>query len=103
MKSFIAQAPPVSLSPPPTLAIGYDAIVLGVGTFILGSAIALGRALIIREIKRFETRLEYLEKTGPQYVTREDYVRNATVTEAKLDAVHRRLDEIMVAVMRSGQ
>ena len=36
------------------------------------------------------------------YVTREEYLRHMTVSEAKLDAVHRRLDEILHRLINNG-
>jgi len=53
-------------------------------------------ALIGKQIT--DARLE----NASRYVSRDDYVRSQSVNEAKLDAVHRRLDEMMALIVRRG-
>jgi hypothetical protein len=50
--------------------------------------------------RQIEERIDHLEKMLPRiYTPQEDFVRQSTLVDAKLDAVHRRLDQMMVVLM----
>ncbi|MEX0271195.1 hypothetical protein AB3R30_18825 [Leptolyngbyaceae cyanobacterium UHCC 1019] len=122
--NYSTSAPIVLAAPPPQqgqVTVTFEMVFFGATTIIVSSAIAMGKWLIDREAKRLAnrfadlyTQLGILEgrqdgavqalsdfklSISQQLVSREDYIRHQTLTEAKMDAVHRRLDQMMTLLM----
>jgi hypothetical protein len=116
MKTFVGVA--VSPQPPSSnTTIVLDGMTLaGLGFLVAASLgglrFVLNRAIaqIDGKLKDMADRLEKIEEVeasiqdfkleaARQYVTREEWIRAVTVSDAKLDAVHRRLDQISDRIM----
>ncbi|WP_019500848.1 hypothetical protein [Pseudanabaena sp. PCC 6802] len=54
-------------------------------------------------IEEVKEQVVELRAEANRYVPQEDYVRNAAVLEGKVDAVHRRMDEVFFILTRTKQ
>jgi hypothetical protein len=104
-------------NPPGQILLSIDAIVIASASVVLMGVGMLLKYFITKSLKDYETRLEHIEGAleeqkkfnlqriteinefkqifAQQYVHREDWVRSAAAMDAKLDAVHRRLDRLI--------
>lgn len=51
------------------------------------------------DIRAAETERRFVELNS-RFVDKDDYLRHQTVTESKLDAIHRRFDELMAIIIK---
>jgi len=111
------------------ISISFEQIVLGGGVLAISAAIGFMKWFVSRSISEYESTIKSLkqevtELEGTQhnqqrtadirsaeverrfielstkFVDKDDYLRHQTVTDAKLDAIHRRFDELTVLIIK---
>ncbi|MEI6065602.1 MAG: hypothetical protein WCQ26_13490 [Pseudanabaena sp. ELA748] len=128
-KSFLAQVVTPPPDPPKAqISMSIEQIMLLGAGFVCTATIGLVRWFVVRSIHQHETtvngikekndglrkdlsmqqreldqRLSEIDRRfvelSTKFVNKEDYLRHQTITEAKLDAIHRRFDELMAIII----
>lgn len=120
---------PTPPSPSGQISISVEQIILGCGVFAITATIGFVKWFVSRSISEYESTIKALkqevtELEGAQhnqqrtnevrheeikreflslqnkFVDKDDYLRHQTVTDAKLDAIHRRFDELTVLIIK---
>lgn len=106
---FLISAP---ASPPssPVFQIAYNDFLIAATSFFVASAIGIAKWLVGREVSRLDETLSTLQrdladlrKVQSVCVLRDDYVAQDAILNSKIDALHRRLDQLMALMIKGGQ
>ena len=122
---YLASIPQNPVAPSaPTITVPLDFLVISGVAVALAGAVGIIKVFLGRELGNLDRKFQQLEanqkemiakidhteknllqietKIASNYVSSDDWIRTSAATDAKLDALHRRLDQVVMILVKGG-